>query len=111
MYTYNVTVSVDESVHDAWLEWMRAEHIPEVLATGMFVDATLHEVLVDADSGRTYAAQYRFADLEDLQLYQQLHAPRLQQKTASKLGQNALAFRTVLHEVGRFEAPVVPPSL
>jgi hypothetical protein len=77
----------------------------------MFVDATLHEVLVDTDSGRTYAAQYRFKDSEDLQLYQQLHAPGLQAKTAAKFGQKALAFRTVLRTVDTFQGPVTPPSL
>ncbi len=111
MYTYNVTISVNESVHDAWVAWMREVHMPEVLATGMFVDATLHEVLVDTDSGRTYAAQYRFKDSEDLQLYQQLHAPGLQAKTAAKFGQKALAFRTVLRTVDTFQGPVTPPSL
>ena len=30
MYTYNVTVSVDASVHEEWLEWMRSTHMPEV---------------------------------------------------------------------------------
>ncbi|MFM6997822.1 MAG: DUF4286 family protein [Bacteroidota bacterium] len=111
MYTYNVTISVDDSVHEAWVEWMRTEHIPEVLATGMFVDATLHEVLVEGDSGTTYAAQYRFRDPEDLQLYQQLHAPGLQAKSAAKFGQKALAFRTLLRTVATFQGPVTPPSL
>ena len=68
MYTYNVTVSVDASVHEEWLEWMLGTHMPEVLATGMFADATLHEVLVDEESGPTYAAQYRFHDLADLRV-------------------------------------------
>ena len=90
MYTYNVTVSVDASVHEEWLEWMLGTHMPEVLATGMFADATLHEVLVDEESGPTYAAQYRFHDLADLQLYQQVHAPGLQEKSAAKFGSKAL---------------------
>jgi hypothetical protein len=111
MYTYNVTVSVDPSIHEEWLEWMLRTHMPEVLATGMFVDATLHEVMVDEESGPTYAAQYRFHDLEDLQLYQQVHAPGLQEKSASKYGSKALAFRTILREVDRLEGPVTPPTL
>ncbi len=111
MYTYNVTISVDDSVHEAWVAWMRDEHMPEVLATGMFVDATLHQVMVDGYSGATYAAQYRFKDPEDLQLYQQLHAPGLQAKSAAKFGQKALAFRTVLRTVDTFQGPVTPPTL
>ena len=111
MYTYNVTVSVDASVHEEWLEWMRCTHMPEVLATGMFADATLHEVLVDEESGPTYAAQYRFRDLEDLQLYQQVHAPGLQEKSAAKFGSKALAFRTILRTVDQLDGPLTPPTL
>ncbi|MEO8448027.1 MAG: DUF4286 family protein, partial [bacterium] len=28
MILYNVTVNVDDSVHDEWLEWMKTIHIP-----------------------------------------------------------------------------------
>ncbi len=111
MYTYNVTVNVDDSIHAEWLHWMRNTHMPEVLATGMFLDAVLHEVMIDEDGGRTYAAQYRFASPEDLQLYQQVHAPGLQEKSAAKFGQNALAFRTILRTIDQFQSPITPPSL
>ena len=86
MYTYNVTVNIDDSIHAEWLHWMRSIHMPEVLATGMFLDAVLHEVMIDEEGGRTYAAQYRYASPEDLQLYQQVHAPGLQEKYAAKFG-------------------------
>ncbi|MDP4855379.1 MAG: DUF4286 family protein, partial [Schleiferiaceae bacterium] len=41
MYTYNVTVNVDDSIHAEWLHWMRSIHLPVVLATVMFLDAVL----------------------------------------------------------------------
>ena len=52
MYIYNVTVNVDDSIHDEWLLWIK-EHIPQVLATGKFEKATLTKVLVEEDMGRT----------------------------------------------------------
>ena len=36
MYIYNVTVSIEKSLADEWLTWMKTIHIPEVLATGYF---------------------------------------------------------------------------
>ena len=36
MIIYNVTVSIDESVKGEWLDWMKTEHIPEVMACGIF---------------------------------------------------------------------------
>jgi hypothetical protein len=36
MLLYNVTVNVELGVHAEWLAWMKAVHIPEVMATGIF---------------------------------------------------------------------------
>ncbi|MGQ3086877.1 DUF4286 family protein, partial [Flavobacterium sp.] len=30
MIIYNVTINIDDSVHDKWLTWMMEKHIPEV---------------------------------------------------------------------------------
>ena len=36
MIIYNVTVTLNENIHSSWLEWLRQEHIPEVLSTRLF---------------------------------------------------------------------------
>ena len=33
MIIYNVTVTLNENIHSRWVEWIRKEHIPEVLST------------------------------------------------------------------------------
>ena len=48
MIIYNVTINVDDSVHDEWLTWIK-EHIPQVLATGKFSGAKLTKVLVEEE--------------------------------------------------------------
>ena len=45
MIIYNVTVNIEDSIHDEWLKWIK-NHIPQVLATGKFIDARLTKVLV-----------------------------------------------------------------
>jgi hypothetical protein len=47
MIIYNITVNIDDSAHDEWLEWMKTEHIPQVLGTGKFEKATFSRVLVE----------------------------------------------------------------
>ena len=37
MIIYNVTINIDESAHDQWLNWLKTKHIGEVLATGPLV--------------------------------------------------------------------------
>ena len=31
MFIYNVTVKVDWSIHEAWVQWMLNEHMPEMI--------------------------------------------------------------------------------
>lgn len=44
MILYNVTVNIDDSVHDEWLEWMTTKHIPDVLATGLFEGNKIYKI-------------------------------------------------------------------
>ena len=96
MYLYNVTVNVDSDIQDNWLQWMKDAHIPDVLATGQFLDCQLTRVMLDEESGVTYAMQYRFASMADYQLYQEIYAPDLQHATQTKYGDKLVAFRTLL---------------
>jgi hypothetical protein len=104
MYIYNVTVNVEKQVLDEWLEWMKTEHIPEVLATGMFTGCLLNKVLVDEEQGVTYALQYTANDMQSLKLYQEMYAPSLKLKTQNKFGDKCLSFRTILHVEERFSS-------
>ena len=59
MLIYNVTINIDESVHDQWLDWMKDKHMPDMLATGKFSHAKMVKVLVEEDMGGiTYSIQY-----------------------------------------------------
>ena len=49
MYIYNVTINIEDTVHELWLEWMKKEHIPEMLATGKFSKALMTKVLVEEE--------------------------------------------------------------
>lgn len=96
MYIYNVTVNIDNAVHDDWLQWMKSVHIPDVLATGIFLDNRLCQVMVEEEQGITYSIQYRLRNLEDLERYQQEHAPRLQAEHGARYRDKFVAFRTIL---------------
>ena len=51
MYIYNVTINVEESVHEEWLDWMKKDHIPDMLNTGKFRNADLIRVNVQEPTG------------------------------------------------------------
>ncbi len=108
MYIYNVTINVDESVHDKWLVWMRNSHIPEMLSTGKFSQAKLCRVLLEEETGgSTYAIQYSTPNRETLQSYYELDASRLRKATLKKFKDKFVVFRTELEVVDLQEpAPV-----
>jgi hypothetical protein len=99
MIIYNVTVKIEHDAHVAWLSWMREVHVPEVLATGLFLDSQMARVMVDEEDGVTYAIQYRCADMSTLERYQRDHAPRLQAGHSEKFKDKFVAFRTILEVV------------
>lgn len=104
MIIYNVTINIDESAHDQWLNWMQTKHIKEIIATGCFTSARLVKVLVDEEMGGvTYSAQYFAPSKEALEDYKANHAPRLQQEGLQLFADKMLAFRTDLEIIGEYE--------
>ena len=102
MIIYNVTVNVDNSIHDEWLSWIK-EHIPHVLATGKFTEAKLTKVLVEEEmGGTTYSVQYRAKSREDLDSYYENDAERLRGDGLTRFADKMLAFRTELEIVDEY---------
>lgn len=93
---YNVTISVDESVHLEWLEWMKTKHIPDVMATGYFLENRICRIHAFEEGGISYAIQYICRNMHDYEEYQAKEAPRLQADTQRLYGSKLVAFRTVL---------------
>jgi len=99
MYIYNVTINIQEDIQEKWLEWMKIEHIPEMLATGKFSKALMSRVMVEEEMGGfTYSVQYTTQNKEMLQKYYEEDSARLRAKTKPFEGK-FVAFRTELEIV------------
>ncbi len=97
MIIYNVTISVERPVHEQWLVWMRHTHIPEVMATGLFLEHRMLRVLADDGADTlTFAVQYTCQDMAAFEAYERDHAPRLRAESEKYYGGRALSFRTLL---------------
>jgi gamma-glutamylcyclotransferase (GGCT)/AIG2-like uncharacterized protein YtfP len=100
MYIYNVTINIDESLHDQWLKWMQSCHIPDMLATGKFTQAKMCRVRVEEEMcGITYSIQYTTRNLETLQSYYDQDAALLREEATQKFKGKFVAFRTELEVV------------
>ena len=97
MFLYNVTIKIDDSVREEWLDWMKKTHIPEVMDTGLFTSNRICRLLEnEEEGGATYAIQYTFKDLDDYTRYREIFAPSLQEKHLQKYRNKFVAFRTLL---------------
>jgi len=100
MIIYNVTVNIEDSVHDEWLHWMRHVHIPDVMNTGMFLESRMLKVLGDEESGgSTYSIQYTCKSMSEFRQYEELFAPALRAEVNEKYKDKFVAFRTLLEVV------------
>ncbi len=97
MIIYNVTVKIDLAIHDEWLDWMKTEHIPEVMRSGYFTEYSFLRLLEhDESDGITYAVQYHCPSLEQLFAYERDAAPALRQKHEDRYKNRFVAFRSTL---------------
>lgn len=100
MIIYNVTVNIENSVREEWLNWMQSKHIPDVMATGLFVESRMLRLIGDEDSGgTTYAIQYTAKDMGDYLRYRDEFAPALQRDAMDLFGDKFTAFRSLLETV------------
>lgn len=101
MIIYNVTVGVEHSIANDWLKWMKEEHIPELMATGLFEDARLCKILMqDEKEGLTYTAQYFCKTMNEYENYISTHADQMRAKGIERFGDKFVAFRTIMEIVG-----------
>lgn len=102
MILYNITIKVESDIHEDWLQWMQQTHIPAYIRTGLFTEYKFCRIMGDADEhGITYALQFVSQDQKTFQIYQQLHAKRLQNLQAERYPNKYVTFRTLMEVVGQ----------
>lgn len=98
MYIYNVTINIDKDIESRWLEWMKKEHIPAMLATGKFSKALLTRIQIQEESGVSFSVQYTTDSKETLERYYAENAEELRKQNKIFEGK-FVAFRTELEVV------------
>jgi len=100
MIIYNVTIKINWTVHNEWLQWMLDVHVPEILGTGCFEKHQVLRLLENDDTeGPTYAFQYYAVTTAQYNRYIELYGPALRQQTIAKWGNNFIAFRSLMEVV------------
>lgn len=99
MILYNTTYSVANDVAGDWLRWMKTNHIPAMLATGLPVGHKMLRLLTEIDNGgMTYSVQLDFTAMEDYFTYQTRHADAMQQRIHDRFANQFVSFDTLLED-------------
>lgn len=100
MIIYNVTIKVEHPIAKEWIQWMKEEHIPDLMNTGLFTGNRLCRLLEqDEEEGVTFSAQYFCRNMEDYQTYISDYAGEMRQKGFERFGNRFIAFRTIMEEI------------
>lgn len=99
MLLYNVTFIIEDSSADAWMQWMQEVHIPEVLATGLFVSNRLLKVIDSPNEGVTYCSQYVAQSMDDYNTYHNQFDAVLQEDLNTRFKDKFVAFRTLMEYI------------
>jgi hypothetical protein len=100
MLIYNVTTKVDHSIHEPWVEWMKAKHIDDVMKSGCFTDFKFVRLLdTDESDGPTYAVQFFAESKADYNRYIEIHAPALREDVMRTWGNKFISFRSLMQVV------------
>ena len=92
MLTYQVKIRVQKSVEPEWLHWMKTEHVPDVIATGL---VRSFQLLKPKSSEQVYVFHYHFGSPQDLERYQRDFAPALKDHPHQKFPNQFEAEREV----------------
>ena len=83
--------------------WMKTKHIPDVIATGCFIEGRLSRVHGEEEGGMTYAVSYVALSQKQFDNYQEKHALELQRDHAKRYEGRFAAFRTMMTIVEEFK--------
>ena len=103
MILYNVTVSIDPTVETEWLGWMKDKHIPDVMATGCFIESRICRVHGEEEGGITFAVGYVASSQEKFDEYESIYSHSLQEEHGTKFSGKFAAFRTILTVLEEFK--------
>ena len=99
MISYNITTKVTWDIVDEWIDWQLEEHIPEVMATGLFDEHKMFRLLEDEEDGVTFTIQY-FTSIKDrYDQYISQFAKILRDKAFERWGNQFISHRTLMELV------------
>ena len=91
MITYQVKITIQATVETDWLHWMKTQHVPDVIATGLVRSFQILKPQIE--EANTYYFHYQFDHQADFDRYTKEFAPQLRQDVLDKYAKQFEASR------------------
>ena len=100
MIVHNVTIKIDPHIESEWLKWQKNDHIPAMMATGLFAQYKFFRLLEQEESdGITYVMQYFCDSFGHYEKYIAEFASQPQGEASARWKNEFITFRTVMEIV------------
>lgn len=101
MGVYIVTINIKRQVEEEWLQWMKQEHIPDIMNAGFFTSYEIFKVVIPdtVSDEAVYQFHYRFNSIDDYYQYAEKAAPEFQRKHSEKFLGKFKASRAILKKI------------
>ncbi|MEN2280669.1 DUF4286 family protein [Algoriphagus sp. SE2] len=100
MILYNITFTVNNEIEEDFVQWMKDTHIPDIFATGLFLEHKFFRLLNSPDDSVTnYSLQFFTENTQKLIEYESRFAQALRYETQARYGEKAIPFRTLMELV------------
>lgn len=74
MIILNVTINIDEAIHQQGYRWLQTGFIPAMMDTQKFSEVLMTQVLVTEETGgKTYSLQFKCSGKRELNVYYERH--------------------------------------
>lgn len=99
MILYNVTIIIEDSIHESWLKWMQNTHIGQVMDTGCFASNRMLKVIDSPNEGITYCIQYIADSIDKYNEYKEKYAAAMQADFPEEFANKFVSFRSLMEFV------------
>jgi hypothetical protein len=97
MYIYNTTFCLEDSVLDAWKQWLDEEYVPMMTSEGSFSDLHIFRVLTEnAGDALSVSVQFSVETLVAIDRWKKEKEQQLAASVTHLFGTKVLYFSTVL---------------
>ena len=100
MIVYNISNKVRWDILEPWLSWQLEEHIPAILATGLFDSYHVYRLLEqDDEDGPVFVIQFLTSSADRYQAFITDHSYAMQKTAREKWGDGFVSFGTVMESL------------